>query len=126
MRYAIAIVLALLVASPVFAGDKGRPAPGSYTGPTSGAEASTVKAALEKADDSIVQLTGKIISKIAGKDDKYMFRDDTGEVIADIDHKYFGGRQISDKDTVRITGKVDKDFGEPTKIDVKNIEIINQ
>lgn len=126
MRYAIALVLALLVASPVFAGDKGRQAPGGYTGPVSGAGASTVKAALDKADDTIVQLTGRIISKIAGKDDKYMFRDETGEMIADIDHKYFGGRQISDKDTVRITGKIDKDFGEPTKIDVKNIEIVNQ
>lgn len=122
MRYALMLLMAILISAPAIAADKS----GGYTGPTEGANKVTVKEALDKRDDTVVQLTGNIVSKIAGKDDKYMFRDATGEIKVDIDRKVFHGLNVSDKDTVCITGKVDKDLGEATEIDVKQLEIVNR
>ena len=50
--------------------------------------------------------------------------DNTGEILVDIDDKYFMGRTVTPQNLVRISGEVDKEFAERTKIDVKQLEIL--
>ena len=57
-------------------------------------------------------------------DDKYLFKDATGQIIVDIDHEIFAGRTVTPQTKVRLSGKVDKDMMEPVKIDVKVLEIL--
>lgn len=42
----------------------------------------------------------------------------------DIDHEVFAGRNVTPQTRVRLSGKVDKDMMEPTKIDVKVLEVL--
>lgn len=99
-------------------------ATGGFEGPVSGAMADTVAKAVTLGDDSPVVLTGNIVSQVAGSKDKFTFKDATGEVRVEIDRKVFAGRTVTPKDTVRIIGKVDKDFGKDVKIDAKALEIL--
>lgn len=97
---------------------------GGFQGPTATVETDTVAKALKAWDDSPVVLTGHIVQRMAGSDDKYMFRDATGQIIVDIDHELFWGKTVTPDNTVRISGEVDKDMFDPTKIDVKLLEVI--
>ena len=97
---------------------------GGFQGPTGGTENDTVAKALKAWDESPVLLTGNIVERLAGSDDKYMFRDATGQVIVDIDHELFWGKTVTPANTVRIAGEVDKEMFEATKIDVKFLEIL--
>lgn len=99
-------------------GDKGA-LTGGFSGPMSGVQAETVAKALELPDDAPVMLTGNIVSQIAGKKKKFLFKDATGEIRVEIDRKAFGGLDITPQDTVQIIGKMDKDFGENPEIEVK-------
>ena len=97
---------------------------GGFQGPTASVGTDTVAKALKAWDDAPVVLTGNIVQRMAGSDDKYMFRDATGQIIVDIDHELFWGKTVTPNNTVRISGEVDKDMFEPTKIDVKLLEVI--
>jgi uncharacterized protein (TIGR00156 family) len=72
-------------------------------------------------DDSAVTLQGKIVQKI--KKDKYLFQDQTGEIVAKIDDDVWNGQTVSPKDTVTISGEVDQDHKHPdkTKIEVDRL-----
>ena len=97
---------------------------GGFQGPTGGTDNDTVAKALKAWDESPVVLTGNIVERLAGSDDKYMFRDATGQVIVDIDHELFWGKTVTPANPVRIAGEVDKEMFEATKIDVKLLEVI--
>ena len=75
-------------------------------------------------DDARVVLTGNITQRVAGSDDKYIFKDTTGEMIVEIDFELFAGRTVTPQNKVRLSGKVDKDFMESPKVDVKVLEIL--
>lgn len=131
MRYILTLALAMFVAAPAFAafqgpgaGGKGAYQGGGFQGPGSGGNPMTVAEAKKQWDDAIVTLTGNIVSKAQGTKDKYLFRDATGEIIVEIDHKRWMGQDVSPANTVRITGEVDKDFGKPTEIDVKVLQVL--
>ena len=123
MRIALLLIL-LLLSVPAHAAFQG-PGAGGFKGPTVGVEITSVKQALEGNDDAPVLLTGTIVGRKAGSDDKYIFRDATGEIIVDIDTKVFAGRTVTPENTVKLSGKVDKDLLEPVKVDVKVLEILN-
>ena len=97
---------------------------GGFQGPTTAVDADTVAKALKCWDDTPVVLTGNIVERRAGSDDKYMFRDATGQMLVDIDHELFVGKTVTPQTKVRIFGEVDKDMMKPTKIDVKRLEIL--
>lgn len=125
-----AAIMAALAFGPVFAHadfvENARQAQpqGSYSGPISGAMADTVAKARELPDDSPVVLTGNIVSQIAGHKNRYVFKDASGEIPVKIGEKAFWGQNVTPGDTVRISGKVDKDWGKELKIKVKRIEIV--
>lgn len=92
---------------------------GGFSGPSI-SETSVVKAK-SFSDDTWVILTGKITRKIG--DELYVFEDTTGSINVDIDHKRWRGQTVTPDNTVRIEGKVDKEWTS-TEIDVKQITIL--
>ncbi|WP_392562818.1 YgiW/YdeI family stress tolerance OB fold protein [Orbus sturtevantii] len=84
--------------------------------------ATTVAQAKQLPNDSWVILKGHITKQIGKKE--YLFKDDTGEVNIEIDHRRWMGQTISPDDLVEIAGEVDKDWNS-FEIDVKSIKIIN-
>ena len=92
---------------------------GGYTGP-SDAKQLTVADAVKQADNTTVELTGKI-EKALG-DEKYSFSDASGKVTIEIDNEDFRGVSVNENDAVRIKGEVDKELLEETTIDVESVE----
>ena len=122
MRLLLSCVMVLALAFPAMAAQGGfqgpGQAPGGFQGPTSGVQADTVAKALKAWDDAPVMLTGHIVERVAGSDDKYNFRDATGTIVVEIDHEVFAGRTVTPADRVRLSGKLDKEMMDPTKVDV--------
>jgi uncharacterized protein (TIGR00156 family) len=79
----------------------------------------TVAQAKDLPDDSYVELAGTI-DRFLG-DEKYIFRDPTGSITIEIDHK--NRQDFSVGDTVRISGEVDVE-SEGIVIDVNIISRI--
>ena len=66
-------------------------------------------------------LQGKLIKQTS--DEHYLFRDQTGEVMVEIDSEDFRHVTVTPEDKIRITGEVDSDWSE-NKIDVDHLELI--
>lgn len=91
---------------------------GGYTGPTSAQAATTVEQAKNLYDDAKVTLKGQIVQGLG--DEKFLFRDQTGEIVIEIDHDKWMGQTVDAQDIVIIYGEVDKDWNK-MKIDVDAI-----
>lgn len=132
---AVATLLAI-VSVPVFAVDTGS----GFSGPDSTSPASQVQdrtggfnnanarisgvADIDKMSDGTwVKLRGNIVERLTG--DHYLFKDASGTVNVEIDHKYWNGVTASPQDKVEIQGKIDKEWNN-TSVDVKQISKINQ
>lgn len=128
MRLLLSCLLVLSLAVPVMAAQGGFQGPGQsaggFQGPTAGVQADTVARALQARDDAPVLLTGHIVERVAGSDDEYNFRDATGVITVEIEQEVFAGRTVTPADRVRLSGKLDKEMMEPTKVDVKVLEIL--
>lgn len=115
MRLILPFLLAAAISTPAMAAFQG---PGTTTPEITVAQIKNVH------DDAIVTLTGNVIKKIDGTKDKYIFKDNTGEIRIEIDHKYLPAQDFGPQNVVRITGEVDKDWTGPAEIDVKRVEIL--
>ncbi|RKS84800.1 uncharacterized protein (TIGR00156 family) [Orbus hercynius] len=82
----------------------------------------TVAQVSQLADDAWVTLQGHIIKQVG--DENYIFKDATGEINVEIDHKYWQGQTVTPNDNVEIVGEVDKDWGS-IGIDVKRIRMLS-
>jgi uncharacterized protein (TIGR00156 family) len=89
--------------------------PGGFTGPLNVA---SVEHAKTLKDDAKVTLQGTIQSHIGGEN--YVFKDASGTIEVEIDHRRWAGQTVSATDRVEIFGEVDKDWSS-VKIDVKRI-----
>ncbi|MDY4382210.1 YgiW/YdeI family stress tolerance OB fold protein [Pectobacterium brasiliense] len=78
----------------------------------------TVDEAKKLPDDSWVTLSGNIEKRLG--DENYLFRDSTGTMEVEIDHKRWNGQMVSPTDKVEIQGQLDKDFNS-VELDVKQI-----
>lgn len=111
----------ILFGTPVFAQFAGGQAPaGGFSGP--GLSLSTVAQALSMRDDTPVVLQGSIEQSLG--DEKYLFKDATGSVIADIDNKHWQGQAVTPQNTVEIAGTVDKEVFDKTEIDVSSVRLV--
>ena len=81
---------------------------GGFTGP--GPALSTVQQAKDMRDDSPVTLQGHIVQHLG--DDHYLFKDNTGTINVEIDHKRWQGQNVGPNDLVEISGEVEKDWSE--------------
>jgi conserved hypothetical protein TIGR00156 len=129
--FAIAAIVALMSA-PLYAANTNTA--GGFSGPTAtqtqnggflgpNSSAMTVERAKSMSDDTWVTLRGTIVERISN--DQYLFKDATGNVNVEIDHKRWNGVTVTPNDTVEIQGKVDKDWNS-VEIDVKQINKVNQ
>lgn len=94
---------------------------GGFVGPNG--SSTTVESAKSLRDDAWVTLRGNIVERIS--DDLYLFKDATGTINVDIDHKRWNGLTVTPQDTVEIQGEVDKDWNS-VEIDVKQITKTNK
>ena len=95
---------------------------GGFEGPSANQPAAiTVQEALNLNDEAKVVLQGNIINSLG--DEKYTFKDATGEIVIEIDDEDWRGVKATPENTVEITGEVDKDANEPTTIDVDIVTI---
>ena len=96
---------------------------GGFEGPSVNQSAAviSVQEALNLNDEDKVVLQGNIINSLG--DEKYTFKDATGEVIIEIDDEDWKGVKVTPENTVEIVGEVDKDINEPTAIDVDTVTI---
>ncbi len=126
---ALAAMMAMLSA-PVLANTQqgGFSGPGSSTTTTQGGgfvgpdgSVTTVANAKSLRDDTWVTLRGNIVERIS--DDLYTFKDSSGTVNVEIDHKRWNGVTVTPSDLVEIRGEVDKDWNS-VEIDVKRIQKI--
>ncbi|MDL4915238.1 MAG: YgiW/YdeI family stress tolerance OB fold protein [Enterobacterales bacterium endosymbiont of Blomia tropicalis] len=78
----------------------------------------TVKQAEDMKDDSWITVRGQLVKQLGDED--YQFRDQTGTMKVEIDHKRWDGQTISPKDHVELTGELDKDFNS-IELDVKHV-----
>ncbi|HAT8014266.1 YgiW/YdeI family stress tolerance OB fold protein [Citrobacter rodentium] len=94
---------------------------GGFVGPNG--SSATVESAKSLRDDTWVTLRGNIVERIS--DDLYLFKDGTGSINVDIDHKRWYGLTVTPQDTVEIQGEVDKDWNS-VEIDVKQIRKVSK
>jgi uncharacterized protein (TIGR00156 family) len=88
-----------------------------FRGP--GPDIVTVDAAKGLRDDYPVVLRGRI-ERFLG-DEKYLFTDETGSIIVEIDNRLWRGLSVDQNDTVEITGEVDRGFTR-TEIEASSIK----
>lgn len=107
-KFAAVIAVMALCSTPVMAAEQevfwpidnaksGRRIPGPNGSVT------TVESAKSLRDDTWVTLRGNIVERIS--DDLYVFKDASGTINVDIDHKRWNGVTVTPKDTVEIQGK---------------------
>ncbi|MEQ9850354.1 YgiW/YdeI family stress tolerance OB fold protein [Pectobacterium brasiliense] len=128
MKKAAALfAITALVSAPVFAAQSGggfvnpeTPAVGTHKGGFVDSQNSltTVDKAKDLRDDTWVTLSGNIEKRIG--DENYLFRDSTGTMEVEIDHKRWNGQMVSPTDKVEISGELDKEFN-AVGVDVKQI-----
>lgn len=73
-------------------------------------------------DDQLAVLNGYIIKKVGNE--KYIFKDSTGEIRIEIDKKRMPTQSFDEKTKVEITGEVEKEFLHSVEIDVDSIKFI--
>jgi uncharacterized protein (TIGR00156 family) len=88
-----------------------------YRGP--GADAVTVEAAKGLRDNYPVILKGKIERSLG--DEKYLFADETGSIVVEIDKHLWRGISVDQNDLVEIAGEVDRGVRK-TEIEVNSIK----
>lgn len=135
-KYAAIAAIIAIVSAPAFAANT----QGGFTGPTATSSSSQTSAQAggfvdananlttaakvkEMNDDSWVKLRGNIVERLS--DDRYLFRDASGTVNVEIDHKRWNGLTVSPQDKVELQGKVDKEWRD-FEVDVKQISKISQ
>ncbi|MBP2169041.1 uncharacterized protein (TIGR00156 family) [Erwinia toletana] len=128
-KTAALLAIAALVSTPVLAASHGgfvdpdaAAAPvqkGGFSGPNGSVV--TVKQAQDLKDDSWVTLRGNIEKRIGDED--YTFRDASGTMTVEIDHKRWEGLSVSPADKVELQGELDKDFNS-VELDVKRVSKI--
>ena len=118
MRKAILISALLFASSNVLAAPSSEKS-GGFIGP-SNVSVKTVTVALEAKDDTQVLLTGYIVAGLG--DEEYKFKDNTGEIIIEIDDQDWNGVEATPETKVVIQGEVDSGWSY-TVIDVDTIKL---
>jgi uncharacterized protein (TIGR00156 family) len=109
-KYFVCFVLALVLLGSMVSAQEENNGPGI--------EPVSVEALQDMGDDSPVTLRGRI-EKVLG-DEKYLFADETGNIIVEIENRLWQEVSIKQNDMVEITGEIDK---EGPRIEIAAINI---
>lgn len=128
-KTAALLAISALISTPVLAAQTGgfvdpnaptaQVQKGGFSGPNG--TVATVKQAQDMKDDAWVTMRGNIEKRVGDED--YQFRDATGTMTVEIDHKRWEGQTVGPNDKVELQGKLDKDFNS-MELDVKQIRKI--
>ncbi len=128
-KTAALLAISALISTPVLAAQTGgfvdpnaptaQVQKGGFSGPNG--TVATVKQAQDMKDDAWVTMRGNIEKRIGDED--YQFRDATGTMTVEIDHKRWEGQTVGPNDKVELQGKLDKDFNS-MELDVKQVRKI--
>jgi uncharacterized protein (TIGR00156 family) len=94
-------------------------AQGGFVGPSAAPEATTIAEARSLPDDAQVALRGNIVRALG--DEKYLFRDKSGEIVVEIDDELWRGQTVAPTDSVEIRGEIDRDWGISVEIEADQI-----
>lgn len=94
-----------------------------FAGGNGQAEKYSVAKALKQPDDTYVTVQGNIIKKIAS--DKYLFKDVSGTITVEIDNEKLGNIDVSEKDTLELTGEIERKFNS-VHLDVDSVRKLNK
>lgn len=92
-----------------------------FVGPGAVSDLTTIKLASDAKDDAQVTLEGYIVKEL--KSEHYMFKDASGEIEIEIDHKDFRGIKVTPETKIRVVGEVDQDWNSTT-IDIDYVELV--
>lgn len=100
-------VIALAISAPAMAGFQNGNASYNKSATTQTAAISTVAQAKKARDNARFVISGKILNQVG--DEKFTFQDETGSIRIEVDSRAWRGLNVSAKDRIRISGKVDVD-----------------
>ncbi len=103
------------------------PASAGFQGPVNsgGTESMSVDKVLGlKLDRDNVCISGRIISRLATDDDKYVFQDMTGEIVVEIDNETFAGQSVTPQDRVRLCGEVETELFRPNEFEAATLQLL--
>ncbi len=117
------VALLVALASPIYASEAlaNKKNTGGFTGLRP--EITSVVDAQKMPDNSWTTLRGYIVRY--NGDEKYLFKDSTGEQIIEIDNDIWRGQNISPDDLVEIVVEIDKDFRR-VEFEAEEIRIVQQ
>ncbi|WP_239869474.1 NirD/YgiW/YdeI family stress tolerance protein [Shewanella insulae] len=108
------LILSCILTLPAFA---------AYNGPKVGGVILDASDTHDAKDDTQVELTGKLIKSLG--DEKYLFRDSSGEVEVEIDNALWRDIEVSSDTTVTLRGEVDDEW-HGIEIEIDSIELVDQ
>jgi len=117
---ALSLITAFCISAGAYAGDYAKKN-GGFKQDLSQMPVSTVQDAQNMSEDTMVMLQGNISKRV--KKDQYLFNDNTGEMIVEIEGYAWNGQEVSPTDVITIVGEIDKD-GNMTMIEVDDV-IVN-
>ena len=81
----------------------------------------TISEAMKMPDDATVMIIGTITENLGNE--KYKLKDNSGEVIVEIDNDDWVGVAATPGNTVQIMGEIDRDGNENIEIDVESATV---
>lgn len=99
------------------------PAFAAYNGPGVASHIRTAADAAKAKDDTPVELTGYIVKSIG--DEKYLFRDDSGDVEVEIDNTLWRDIEVSSDTMVKLIGEVDDEW-QGIEIEIDSMRLVSQ
>lgn len=98
---------------------------GGFIGPGIQPAVTRAADALTAWDDAPCILEGHILEKIPYRKDRYLFGDESGKIVVEIDPEVFGPLTITPENRVRLVGHVDWSKKRPNEVEVDGISIID-
>lgn len=111
-----------LLACVALAGVCSLPAYAQYSGPSEIGAATVADILKNPVDDQDVQIQGHLLRQTSH--DKYIFSDGTGEIVAEIKTRHFGGQAVDEKTRVELIGEVDTSLKRPPEIEVDSLRVL--
>ena len=100
-----------------------------FEGPGAGVGAGMVTRAADVAeayDDVPCMLEGHLVEKLPQRKDRYVFRDESGTVVVEIEDETFGHLTVTPQNRIRLMGKVEWSSKRPNEVEVDGLAILDE
>lgn len=99
------------------------PAVAAYNGHGVASHATTAADAAKAKDDTPIELTGYLVKSLG--DEKYLFRDQSGEVEVEIDNALWREIEVTSDTKVTLIGEVDDEWN-GIEIEIDSMRLVSQ